>query len=528
MALFDRFRGRDPLAIEEAAGKPTVTPPTAHEVTRLGYVTGIPIGGASPDRPASTTAGVIDRSDFLDQLMQAYLSCPHASAAIDVIARSITAGGIEVQPNNAAPGGGEGAGKGEDEVITPEPPPQVKEILNLLAFVNADEDIRQLMRGVITDLLIFGDSYTEVVWVSGKPTALYTLDPQTMTVCSDEHGVVTGYQQKMTTGRTADFEPYEVIHVKFDTPGGGLYGVSPTNKVIAPITTWLFTEALLKETMKKGDPLRAWVDWPIAMSETEMKRFQQQYAIRNMGSANIGNLLETKGGAEVKELSMNQLTQWMDIKQQARDEIYTGYGVPPSKVGVIEAGNLGAGTGTSQDRMFNVNTCGPIGELVLEKFTFALLQQAYGIYDWHLKFGTVDWRDDMIIEQIADLRIRNGRHTINKSRAIIGEPPIPGGDDAFLVDRQAVVLYRDLDAYSQASVRGVDGTPNPDASPPLSPVGAKHGMSKEDIAVEAPATPTVAPAKPPTVENYYDDHELNEAWQRHYQEQREKILADLD
>ena len=303
--------------------------------------------------------------------------------------------------------------------------------------------------------MIFGDSYTEIVWVGKKPAAMFMLDPQTMTVQCDEHGMVTGYHQKMKTGVTADFEPHEVVHVKFDAPGSGLYGVSPTNKCILPITTWLFTSALLKETMKKGDPLRAWVDWPIAMSEAEMKRFQQQYSIRNLGAANIGNLLETKGGALVKELSTNQLQQWMAIKQQCRDEIYTGYGVPPSKVGVIEAGNLGAGTGTSQDRMFNVNTCGPIGEIVLEKFTFHLLYEAYGITDWHLQFGQVDWRDDMIIEQIADMRVRNGRWTANESRAVIGQPPIEGGDDAFIIDRQAIVLFADLEGYSEASLAAV-------------------------------------------------------------------------
>jgi hypothetical protein len=382
----------------------------------------------------------------MGQLLQAYLACPHASACIDVISRTITAGGITAIPNQIVD-------TGQD---IPEQPPNVQAVMDLLAFVNPNDDIRQLMRQVITDLMIFGDSFTEVVWLLGRPVALYSLDCQTMTVQADEHGMIEGYHQELPNGRTADFLPQEVIHIKFDSPDSGLYGASPTQKNILPITAWLFTAALLKETMKRGDPLRAWVDWPIALPESEQKRFQQQYQIRNLGARNIGNLIETKGGAVLKEMALNQINEWLSVKVQSRDEIYTGYGVPPSKVGVIEAGNLGAGTGTSQDRTFNVNTCGPIGELVMEKFTFALLYQAYQVTDWHLAFGTVDWRDDMIIEQIMDLRIRNGRSTVNKARAIIGEGPIKGGDDAFIVDRAAMVLYEDLDEYSKASVRAID------------------------------------------------------------------------
>ena len=513
------------------ARTPTLSPPTADVVGRQGYTVGIPLGGASPTNPGASSAdGTIDRKSFMSQLLRAYMACPHASASIDVIARTITAGGITVQPNSAD----------LNDTDIPEPPPPVREIMDLLAYVNPQDDIRQLMRQVITDLMIFGDSFTEVVWVSGKPVALYPLDPQTMSINSDEHGLVTGYHQEVEIGREADFLPNEVIHVKFDSPDSGLYGASPTQKNILPITAWLFTAALVKETMKRGDPLRAWVDWPIALPPSEMERFQQQYQIRNLGARNIGNLIETKGGAQLKELAVNQLGHWLDIKVQSRDEIYTGYGVPPSIVSVIEAGNLGGGTGSSQARMFNVNTCGPIGELVMEKFTFALLYQAKGVKDWHMGFGTVDWRDDMVVEQIMDLRIRNGSYTVNKRRAIIGEPPIVGGDDPFIVDRAAMVLYEDLHEFSKASVRAINAqgqkleqTVQP--PPPISTVsdpqgkpvdGAKGSGNAEDVEdgdlYEANMFYSRGLWSPDQ-----EDRVLEAAWRRHYQNVKNEVLTGL-
>lgn len=463
---------------------------------RTGYATGVPIGGTNEINPGeNVSAGTLDRRTFMQQLLQAYLACPWSSASIDTIARTATAGGLEVSYANNAYG----------NVVVPEAPEDVKKVQELLKYVNPKDDIRQLMRAIITDLLIFGDSFTEVVWVMGEPVALYPLDPTTMTVISDEHGVIKGYFQKTATNRESRFKPNEVIHVKFDSPGDTLYGVSPTQKNILPITSWLFTAALIKETMKRGDPLRAHVDWPLALPETEMKRLQQQYSTRNLGARNIGNLFETKGGAIVNEMGTNQINNWLNTLQQRRDEILSGYGVPPSKVGVIEAGNLGGGTGTQQDKTFRVNTVGPIQELVLEKFSFALMYQAYGVTDWILKFGVVDWRDDEVIESIRDMRVRNGSWTINRARSDIGEPPIDGGDDPILVDRQNMVLWsdlKDLSAANLAVVKAQGATINMPQGPdtnPGKPAGA--GAKKIKSAVSPSSGPSAktkqTPAKIP-------------------------------
>ena len=494
-----------------AEGRPKTTE------KRAGYAVGVPVGGSTEVNPGgNVSSSTIDRPTFMQQLLQSYLSCPWSSAAIDTIARTCTAGGVEVVPVSSVYG----------EATIPEVPNDVKKVQDLLRYVNPHDDIRQLMRAIITDLLIFGDSFTEVVWVMGEPAALYPLDPTTMSVIADEHGKVKGYYQKTQTNREARFKPHEVIHVKFDSPGDTLYGVSPTQKSILPITSWLFTAALIKETMKRGDPLRAHVDWPIALPESEMKRLQQQYAIRNLGAKNIGNLFETKGGAMVREMGTNQINNWLSTLQQRRDEILSGYGVPPSKVGVIEAGNIGGGTGTQQDKTFRVNTCGPIQELVLEKFSFALLYQAYGVSDWVLKFGVVDWRDDEVIEQIRDQRIRNGSWTLNRARADIGEPPVDGGDDAILVDRQNMVMWSDLADLSQANLDAVRaqsqtknamqmGNSNPNA-------GSQPGQSPGNM--EAPKAPK------PTEATRGPDQEidaLESAWNKAYQARRKKVLKEL-
>jgi hypothetical protein len=449
---------------------------------RLGYAEGVPVGGATATQPGDSWGGDFsNRSSRMDQLLGLYVNCYPLSAGIDVIAKTATAGGLTPRPIRDI---------NSPVNIKQSPHNGVVAVTKLLRFVNPSMDCRQLMRGVITDMYIYGDSFTEVVYLKGQPVALFPLDPSTITVLTDDHGNPTGYSQTTKRNQTAQFGLAQVIHVRFDTPGNTIYGLSPIEKMLLPVTTWIFGASLLRMTFMKGDPLRAHVDWPIALPDVERQRFTDQYRTRNLGLSNIGTLFETKGGAEVKELGTNNISVWRTNQADTRDEILSSLGVPGSKVGVSKPGGLGGGVGLSDDRNFRINVVGPVQELVLEKFTFKLLYQAYGIEDWALYFGTVDWRDDYTLEQIRDIRIRNGTWSVNRARADIGEPPVPGGDVAVLVDRQNMVVIRDLDALSQANLAVVQmaaaGVNAPSTSAPTSTSKTKN----------APSSGTTNPGKP--------------------------------
>jgi 2'-5' RNA ligase len=472
-----------------------------------GYPADIPMGGTTKQNAGYQ--GSTDRRAFLDELYGAYLACPWSSASVDVIAKTVTAGGLEIAPD---------ADVNNPEQV-PDPTAEVAAAQKLLDFVNPREDSRQLARGGIQDLGIFGDAFYELVWFAGSVVAVYSLDAPSMIPLADEHGTVMGYSQVLDPQRTVDFDEHEVIHISLDAPRGGLYGVSPTQKNLIPITSWLFAAGLLKETMRKGNPRPMHIDHPLTIDKTEIERQRQQYMVRNLGIANIGSPLMTSGGANVTENGQNQIKEYLETLAGQRDTILSGYGVPPSKVGVIESGNLGGGTGTSQDKTFRVNTCGPVAETFLEKLTFHLLMQAFGITGWRAAFGDVDWRDDKVVEDIRDTRIRNATWTINRARAEVGEPPVPGGDSPVLVDRQNMVLVADLPAYSTATVKALEakGTPAPavpaDAAAgvvvPVPDAKAKESISEVSAGVMVALVPPAEVAASLAVEGGLPVEELH-------------------
>ncbi len=454
---------------------------------RSGYAEGVPIGGATAAQPGDAWSGdYSNRAARMDQLLGLYVNCYPLSVGIDIIAKTATAGGLTPKPIRDI---------SSPVSIKQSPHAGVVAVTKLLRFVNPSMDCRQLMRGVITDLYIYGDSFTEVVYLKGSPLALYPLDPSTITITTDPHGDPTGFHQQTKRNQTADFGLNQVIHVRFDAPGNTIYGLSPIEKVLLPVTTWIFGASLLRMTFMKGDPLKAHVDWPMALPDVERQRFQDQYRTKNIGLSNIGTLFETKGGAAVKELGTNNISVWRGNQADSRDEILSSLGVPGSKVGVAKSGGLGGGVGLSDDRNFRINVIGPVQELVLEKFTFKLLYQAYGIEDWALYFGTVDWRDDYVLEQIRDMRIRNGTWSVNRARADIGEPPTPGGDVSIIVDRQNMVVVRDLDALSKANLAVVQlAAAGADAT--QKGVGVQAKPTSTSKTKNAPSSGTTNPGKP--------------------------------
>lgn len=426
---------------EAATSAPAPAVPAGTQ--RAGYEFGIGPSGLTEYNQQIGVSTQDDRRSLMAQLYEVYLTCPWVWASTNAIARTITAGGLQIDWM-------QDDGEGDQE--KPPKPAEVLQLERLLQFCNPREDIRQLMRSVIADLLVFGDAFIEVVWLLGIPVALYSLDCPSTSPLADDHGQVTGYVQVTDYGQRATFEPHQVIHISLDSPRSGVFGVSPTQAAMMPVLIWLYTAATLKETFRKGNPPPIHADHPAGMSDPEIKRWGDQYMVRNIGPRNIGRPITTRGGGTITELQAHRIQEYLDTLDQKRNEIISTFGVPPAEVGIIESGNLGGGTGESQRKTYRSNTCDPIAELVLEKINFHITQQGFGITDWRLKFGELDVREDKIIEEVRAARIKSGQYTVNRARAEIGEPPVEGGDLPFIVVGENLTTIRDLAAFATSGI----------------------------------------------------------------------------
>ncbi|WP_055588647.1 phage portal protein [Peterkaempfera griseoplana] len=468
-AWWQRLTGSGEV-LEKASAVPARLP------DRTGFEYGIGPSGLTEWNQGIGAGSGTDRRSALNQLYDAYLACPWAWACVNAIARTITAGGLVMEWDPEE----------DTEQEQPPKPAEVRALERMLGYCNPSESIIKILRGVIADLLVFGDAYLEVVWVGRQPVALYSLDCPSMHPETDEHGQVTRYVQVTELGQRATFEPREVIHISLDSPRSSIFGVSPTQAALLPITAWLYASATSKELFKKGNPPTLHVDMPASASVADMNRWQSQFMVRNVGSRNIGAPVMTKGGGKVQELNSSRTVDYLKFLDQKRDEIIACYGVPPAKAGIIESGNLGGGTGEEQDKTFMVNTCGPLAELVLEALNWHLGRLGFGVDGWTLRFKDVDLRDSKKIEEIRDMRLKNGAWTLNRYRGDINELPVDGGDQAVLVDRSHLVRWQDMERMSDASIAAA-------AAPAVSAGVVVPGVELEPEPEPAPVPPHLAP-----------------------------------
>ena len=404
--------------------------------SRQGYEYGVPRGGTKSAAYQLGSLTGMSRQQQIEMLNDAYLACIPASACVDAIVKGVTAGGIVIAPN---------ADQAENEAL----PPAVMSLKRLLRFTNPRENMLQLIRSTITDLLVSGDAFIEVSFLLGEPCALYSLDCASMAVDADEHGQVKSYTQNMGDNRPpVVFEPDEIIHLSLDTPRGGLYGTSAILKCLLATQIWLFTAADLQEQMRAGNPPRVHIDLP-KDSQTAIEVFYQKYIGRYLGSKGVTRPILTTRGGTLNELAGAKIVELLDTLSWARDCINSEMGTPPNKVQVVESGNLGGGTGEAQDKTWRKDQIEPMQALFLEAFNYIIVQQGFGITTHHVEFVEVDYRDSQKVEAIRDLRLRNGSWTLNRYRREIGEEPIDeGGDDAVIQVRTGLVFWKDMAVYT--------------------------------------------------------------------------------
>jgi hypothetical protein len=490
----------------------------AANVQRVGYEWGGAGAGESSLEMLIAKNG--DRRRQLVALAQLYVQCEWVSASVDAAAEAITAGGIEMVPVKSA-------------VSDPDPPqsPALDRLSRLLRFVNAREDAIQLLRKATVDLLVFGDSYIEIGFMLGEPAALWSLDAASMIVRTDRHGNLIGYVQVLEDNTRVEFKPEQVIHISLDAPRGGIYGISPTQKVEIPATAYLWAMAALKQMGKDGFVSRVHVDFDAAAQDVDMRRWFRRYLVRNRGVRNMATPVVTKNAKTLTELNRTSATEILQTLDRLRDRIVSGMHTPPQKVQIVESGNLGGGTGEAQDKTWRAEVVAPIGNLLLEKLNYCIVQQGFGIQEWQIRFGQVDYRDSQVVETIRDLRLRNGSWTLNNYLRDLGEPTVEGegGDTHVLVTRQGVIDWASMKQFAaqglaSANPPGSVGTdpqepepePEPGESGPLATLiersGAESAFHAGVIARER------------------SDGEmarLTEAWSRAYAHRRRQALKAL-
>lgn len=169
--------------------------------------------------------------------------------------------------------------------------------------------------------------------------------------------------------------------------------------------------------------------------QAERNREYLQARAKNPDLAQSDLVLE--GEIEYRQISINQKDmEFLELREFTRNEILAVYGVPPSKVSIIETGNIGAGTGEHQTQTFYEETILPYQMRLAEKITKHIIRQGFGITDWSFQFNrrSIDEKDQA---EIFNIYLQGGVFTPEEVRRIVA-PRMPELEKTLKGDREIV------------------------------------------------------------------------------------------
>ena len=135
-------------------------------------------------------------------------------------------------------------------------------------------------------------------------------------------------------------------------------------------------------------------------------------------------MIITQGANYQATNNSNRDMEFLELLQYARDRIITIFGVPPAKVGIIKTGNIGTGTGESQDKNFGkvINgDCRVIEDAFNKNLGRSGFQELF-------EFIREDHENKLNRADIEDKQLRNGTTFINEVRSGYGLEPVEWGN----------------------------------------------------------------------------------------------------
>jgi HK97 family phage portal protein len=359
----------------------------------------------------SASEGILPEVD-LEIYNQMYEQTSWVRAVVGVICKAVTARGYTLVPSKP------NADQRNAETLS-----------EFFSNCNPNDTFLEILDDITRDAYVFGNAFLEVVHgADGKPKELWNLDATTVRVKADEHGSIQGYVQMpkyslaAQSGRV-DFDPNEVIHFKLGTKGATLYGLSPLASLILPITVDKFAQIYNRAFFINGGKIKgAFIMKNSTAEQVERNREFLNARARNPDLAHADLVLE--GDTEYRQIGVNQKDmEFLELREFTRNEILAVYGVPPSKVSIIETGNIGSGTGEHQTQTFYEETILPFQMRLAEKITKHIIRQGFGIQDWSFQFNkrSIDEKDQA---EIFNIYLQGGVFTPEEVRRLVA-PRMP-------------------------------------------------------------------------------------------------------
>lgn len=312
-------------------------------------------------------------------------------------------------------------------------------LLDYFSHCNEEEDCKQLLYKGIVDLMVFGETYLETVPRAGLPYELYSCNTMGMDYIGTGYGGVKWYTYgTLESGKRLKRIPTEsIVRSWFPDIANTQKGFSLLEGMVDP----LYSDSMMVKTQQKtfenmGSASETTYNLPTGSTREQALQLQVFLDEQYSGVNNAGRERITFGGTQVQVTNRKGLdSDFLQGRAATKTEVLGRAHVPPAMVALIESGNIGGGTGESQERSFVQNVLNFYKALYLEKLNYQIIVQGFGVAEWVFDVTYADYVGDPYAEKVK---------TVDEKRAEQGRPPAAVGGNVPIIVLETRALVPEL------------------------------------------------------------------------------------
>ena len=294
--------------------------------------------------------------------------------------------------------------------------------LDVITAVNPFSNRFELMALTQMYLELTGNAYW---WIPknalGIPYMIWVMPSQWVKVVPSAEKFVAGYVlQVPSKGVPIPFDEEDVIHFKFPNPNNLFYGTGPTAGAVfgiglnKEIKSWGVN--FFKNNANPSGVLMA----KNGLNEEQFRKLRTQWNEKYRGTSNAGKMAFLEGDLTYQQIGSNiRDSRFEEVSKDIRDEILALYGVPASKLGLVE--DVNRANADANDYTYQKETISPRLIMIQEKLNEKLIP----LYDVGIKCEfenpVPEDRDFRLREKQANIQM--GFSSIDEERELEGLEP---------------------------------------------------------------------------------------------------------
>jgi len=353
--------------------------------------------------------GVIDSQGNKREMIDAYRSWVYA--CVSIRARAISGAKFRVYVES---------GSEELQEVKPGHP-----LSRLLKEVNPVDTYREMMYLTSAYQDLTGDAYWYVPKNGlGVPGEIWVLPSEKMHIIPSSSDVIARYELQNGTEKIP-FDAEEIVHFKHPNPKNRFYGASVLMAAAHSSDIDQFQHEYQRQFYQNFavPPFALKTDG--SLDEQAYERLRADWQRNHGGPKNSGKVAILENGLSLERIGLNPKDlDWLASNRATRDDILAIFGVPASKLGLVE--DVNRANAEANDYTFSANVVEPILSMIDERMTQDLARK----FDEKLivMHDSTIANDEMKEAEVAGRRISGMLTTINEEREALGYLPVDNGD----------------------------------------------------------------------------------------------------